>query len=134
MSSSVTRRTAFLGTAAVALSAPFVRSSKAASPVSFRLDWSIYGSHAPFFLALEEGMFEKAGLDVSIGEGQGSATVAKIVGQGNDQMGYVDFTSMIRVAEQGIPLVAIQRVISNVMCIISSAEDPIRSPKELEGK
>ena len=132
--SDVTRRTTILGATALAFTAPFVRSSRAAIPVSFRLDWSIYGSHAPFFLALEEKMFEKAGLDVSIGEGQGSATVAKLVGQGNDPLGFVDFTSMIRAVEQGIPLVAIQRVISNVMCVISNAEDPVRSPKELEGK
>jgi NitT/TauT family transport system substrate-binding protein len=132
--SDLTRRTTLLGATALAFTAPFVRSSKAATPVSFRLDWSIYGSHAPFFLALEEKMFEKAGLDVSIGEGQGSATVAKLVGQGNDPLGFVDFTSMIRAVEQGIPLVAIQRVLSNIMCVISNAEDPIRSPKELEGK
>ena len=71
---------------------------------------------------------------MSIGEGQGSATVAKLVGQGNDPLGFVDFTSMIRAVEQGVPLLAIQRVISNVMCVISNADDPIRSPKELEGK
>jgi NitT/TauT family transport system substrate-binding protein len=132
--SKVTRRTAILGTTTLVLSAPFVRPSKAAVPISFRLDWSIYGSHAPFFLALEEKMFEKAGLDVSIGEGQGSATIAKLVGQGNDHLGFVDFTSMIRAVEQGVPLLAIQRVISNVMCVISNADDPVRSPKELEGK
>jgi len=130
----ISRRTAVLGAGAVALTAPFVRPAKAATPISFRLDWSIYGSHAPFFLALQEKMYEKAGLDVSIGEGQGSATVAKIVGQGNDPIGFVDFTSTIRAVEQGIPLIAVGRVISNVMCVISRADAPVRTPKDLEGK
>lgn len=59
---------------------------------------------------------------------------AKIVGQGNDPIGFLDFTSTIRTVEQGIPLVAIGRVISNAMCVISHADAPIRAPKELEGK
>jgi NitT/TauT family transport system substrate-binding protein len=130
----ISRRTVALGAGAFALSAPFVRQAKASTPISFRLDWAIYGSHAPFYLALGEKMFEKAGLDVSIGQGQGSATVAKIVGHGDDPIGFIDFTSTIRAVEQGIPLIAIGRVISNVMCVISHADAPIRTPKELEGK
>jgi NitT/TauT family transport system substrate-binding protein len=129
----ISRRGVLLG-AASGVMAPFVRSARAATPISFRLDWSIYGSHAPFFLAAQEKMYEKAGLDVSLGEGQGSATVAKIVGQGNDPMGFVDFTSMIRAVEQGVPLMAVGRVISDVMCVISHADAPIRKPSELEGK
>lgn len=130
----ISRRSVVSG-AAIALSMPFfVRPVRASTPISFRLDWSIYGSHAPFFLALQEKMFEQAGLDVTIGEGQGSATVAKLVGRGNDPLGFLDFTSMIRAVQQGVPLVAAARVISNVMCLISHADAPIRSAKELEGK
>ncbi|WP_439402568.1 ABC transporter substrate-binding protein [Bradyrhizobium sp. DASA03068] len=130
----ISKRTIVLGAGAFVLSAPIIRQAKASTQISFRLDWAVYGSHAPFYLALEEKMYEKAGLDVSIGEGQGSATVAKIVGQGNDPIGFIDFTSAIRAIEQGIPLVAIGRVISNAMCVISHADAPIRAPKELEGK
>ncbi|TWS95687.1 ABC transporter substrate-binding protein [Reyranella sp. CPCC 100927] len=130
----LSRRSAVLGAGTLALATPFVRPARAATAISFRLDWAIYGSHAPFFLALEDKLFEKAGLDVSIGEGQGSATVAKIVGQGNDPIGFIDFTSTIRAVEQGIPLMAIGRVISNVMCVISHADAAVKSPKELEGK
>lgn len=130
----ISRRSALVGAGALALAAPFLRQAKASTPISFRLDWAIYGSHAPFYAALEERMYEKAGLDVSIGEGQGSATVAKIVGQHNDQIGFLDFTSTIRAVEQGIPLIAIGRVISNAMCVISRADAPIHAPKELEGK
>lgn len=130
----ISRRTLVFGPGTLALSGPFVGRAAASTPISFRLDWAIYGSHAPFYLALEDKTYAKAGLDVSIGEGQGSATVAKIVGQGNDPIGFLDFTSTIRAVEQGIPLVAIGRVISNVMCVISRADAPIRTPKELEGK
>lgn len=104
------------------------------TPISFRLDWSIYGSHAPFYLAQQNGLYEDAGLKVDIGEGQGSATVAKLIAQGDDQIGFVDFGTMARAVEQGMPLKAVARVISDVMCIISYADAPIKSPKGLAGK
>jgi NitT/TauT family transport system substrate-binding protein len=108
--------------------------AQAPTKISFRLDWTVYGTHAPFFLAVTSGMYAKEGLDVSVEEGQGSGTVAKLVAQGNDQMGFVDFTSMIRGAEQGMPLVAVMRVVSNNMVVVSQASDPVNTPKELEGK
>jgi len=134
---SISRRRVLQGGAALALStvyAPFIRKAHAATPISFRLDWTIYGTHAPFFLALEEKMFDKAGLNVSIGEGQASGTVAQLVGRGNDQIGFIDFASMIRACEQGVPVIAIQRCVSNLMCVISHADAPVKTPKDLEGK
>lgn len=136
--SKFTRRNVLAGTTAVlasaALSAPFIRGARAATSISFRLDWTIYGTHAPFYLALEEKMFEKAGLNVTIGEGQGSGTVVQLVGRNNDQMAFIDFASMIRAVEQGVPVIAVQRLVASLMCIISHADAPVKSPKELEGK
>ena len=134
---SISRRKVLVSSAVLAsstLCAPFIRKARAATTISFRLDWTIYGTHAPFFLALEEKMFDKAGLNVSIGEGQGSGTVAQLVGRGNDQMAFIDFASMIRAAEQGVPVIAVQRLVANLMCVISHANAPVKSPKELEGK
>ncbi|MDR1660173.1 MAG: ABC transporter substrate-binding protein [Desulfovibrio sp.] len=108
--------------------------SIAADKVNFRLDWTIYGTHAPFFLALDKGMYADAGLEVRIEDGQGSGTSVKLVAQGNDDLGFIDFTSTIRGVEQGMPVVALMRILSNSLCIISSASDPVKSPKELEGK
>lgn len=134
----VKRRKILAGTSAAlasaVLSAPFVRTARAATRISFRLDWTIYGTHAPFYLALEEKLFEKAGLDVSIGEGQGSGTVAQLVGRNNDQMAFIDFATMIRAIEQGVPVIGVQRLLASLMSVISHADAPVRSPKELEGK
>lgn len=104
------------------------------TPISFRLDWSIYGSHAPFYLALQEGLYKEAGLDVTIGEGQGSATVVQLIAQGADPIGFVDFGTMAQGVEKGMPVIAVARVLSNVMCVISPKDAPINSPAELAGK
>lgn len=126
-----------LGLAAAAVTYLSVAaSSQAQQPtsISFRLDWTIYGTHAPFYLALKEGLFAEAGLDVKIGEGQGSATVAKLVAQGDDQLGFVDFGSAARGVEQGLPIKAVMRVISDAACIISHADNAIKEPRGLENK
>lgn len=107
---------------------------RAETDVNLRLDWSIYGTHAPFYLALEEGLYEKQGLNVTVEQGQGSATVSKLVAQGRDQFGFIDFSTMIRGIEQGLPITGVMRVVSGAMVVISSADAPIESPKDLEGK
>ncbi len=120
---------------AASLATPFLaRRANAATRLSFRLDWTIYGSHAPFFLGVANKLYERAGLEVAIGEGQGSATIARLVGQGADPMGFVDFGSTALAVAGGIPLTAVARVISNNMVMVSHADAAVGSPKELEGK
>lgn len=103
--------------------------------VSLRLDWTLYGSHAPFFLALDRGYYAAEGLDVKISEGQGSATVMTLVAQGQDHFAFVDYGTMIKGVAQGLPVKAIfgvQR--SNPMVIVSHQEAPIKTPQDLVGK
>lgn len=45
----------------------------------FRLNWTLYGEHAPFFVALDKDFYKEEGLDVEILEGSGSTTVAQLV-------------------------------------------------------
>lgn len=119
-----------LGFAAV----PFAPAAHAQTQINFRLDWSLYGVHAPFFLAQERGYFEKEGLKVSIEEGQGSATVMQLVAQGRDQMALIDYSTMLYGVEQGLPIVAVARVVSDMLGVISHSDAPIKTPSELLGK
>ena len=108
--------------------------AEAQTQINFRLDWSLYGVHAPFFLAQEKGYFEKEGLKVDIQEGQGSATVMQLIAQGRDQIGLIDYSTMLYGVEQGLPIVAVARVVSDMIGVISPADAPIKHPKELVGK
>jgi NitT/TauT family transport system substrate-binding protein len=49
-------------------------------------------------------------------------------------MAFIDFASMIRAVEQGVPIIAVQRLLANLMCVISHADAPVKTPNELEGK
>lgn len=120
--------------AVVGASLGSMATAEAQTDVSLRLDWSLYGAHAPFYLGLEEGLYEKEGLNLTIGQGSGSATTSKLVAQGGDQFGFIDFSTLVRGIEQGLPVKAVMRIVSGVMVIVSHADAPIKSPKDLEGK
>src|SRR5690625_7496081 len=51
--------------------------------VSLMLNWYPYGEHAPFYYGVEEGIFEKHGIDLKIESGQGSTQTAQTTGQGH---------------------------------------------------
>jgi NitT/TauT family transport system substrate-binding protein len=103
--------------------------------LNFTLDWTIYGTHAPFYLALEKGFYAEEGIDVSISEGQGSATVTQIIAGGKTPIGYIDYATMAQGVVQGVPVKAVFGVTqTSPMAIISNAGNPIKTPKEMEGK
>lgn len=124
------------GFALGALAALFLSSTASAQDkVNFRLDWQIYGTHAPFFLAKEKGYYSAEKLDVTLTEGQGAATVAKLLSEGTDPIGFLDYGTMMKGIGQGLPLKAVFGINqSSPMIIISHADAPIKNPKELEGK
>jgi NitT/TauT family transport system substrate-binding protein len=128
----------FLGALTGAIAAPLVGIKDALAQttnISLRLDWTFYGTHAPFFLASDTGLYRAEGLTVAIGEGSGSGNTARLVSQGNDQLGFFDFGTMVKGVGGGMPLQAIFGVHQkSPMIILSMADAPIKSPKELEGK
>jgi NitT/TauT family transport system substrate-binding protein len=73
--------------------------------VVLRTDYKINGYIGPFALAVERGYFRQRGLDVEIGEGQGSATTIQTVAAGGDTFGLADAATILAgVANKGIPV------------------------------
>src|ERR1700755_2225812 len=70
----------------------------------FRLNWTLYGEHAPFFVALDKGFYKAEGLDVEILEGSGSTTVAQLGAKQAHPGAYVDAATMMRGIGAGMPI------------------------------
>jgi len=76
-------------------------------PLDFRLNWTLYGEHAPFFVGVDKGFYLEEGLDVTILEGSGSGTVVKLLGNGTNTIGYADSATMMRGVIAGVPVTAV---------------------------
>jgi NitT/TauT family transport system substrate-binding protein len=95
--------------AAVAAIAIFTAPARAQTleKFPFRLNWTLYGEHAGFFVALDKGFYKEEGLDVEIAEGSGSTTVAQLVANMTSPVAYVDAATMMRGVGAGMPIKAI---------------------------
>lgn len=91
----------------------------------FRLNWTLYGEHAPFFVALDKGFYKDVGLDVKILEGSGSTTVAQLVANQTNPVAYVDAATMMRGINAGMPIKAVGVTLQqSPMSFIYRADNP----------
>lgn len=106
-------------------------------PIEFRLNWTLYGEHAPFFVGVDKGFYLDEGLDVSIVEGSGSSTTVKLIGNGTNNIGYADSATMMRGVTAGVPVEAVAVTFqSSPMSFIYRADlpNPPDSIENLRGK
>ena len=115
------------GILAVAALAAFAGPAAAQSleKFPFRLNWTIYGEHAPFFVAVDKGFYKEEGLDVEIAEGSGSTTVAQLVANQTNPVAYVDAATMMRGIATGMPIKAVAVTLQqSPMAFIYRADSP----------
>lgn len=94
--------------------------------VTLRLPYLALGYDAPFYLALENGSYRDAGLDVEIAEGKGSPVTAQSVAQGNDEFGFADASAMAILIADGAPIKVVSGVTQK-----GSPSFAFRAPVEL---
>jgi NitT/TauT family transport system substrate-binding protein len=73
----------------------------------FRLNWTLYGEHAGFFVARDKGFYRQEGLELEIMEGSGSTTVSQLVANATNPVAYVDAATMMRGVGAGMPIKAV---------------------------
>src|SRR3954453_2160423 len=119
------KRTGMLLTLATLFVAAFAGVASAQDKFPFRLNWTLYGEHAPFFVALDKGFYKEEGLDVEILEGSGSTTVAQLVANQTNPVAYVDAATMMRGIGAGMPIRAVGVTLQqSPMAFIYRADSP----------
>ena len=114
----------------------FSLSAMAATKIQFALDWKFEGPSAPYFLAIDNGHFSKAGLDVEISPGKGSLDAIPKVATGAFPVGFADINSLIKFLDQnpGAPVTAIMMVYDKPpFAVVGRKSLGISEPKDLEG-
>lgn len=102
---------------------------------SLRLNWIIYGFHTPFYLGLQRDYYKQQGIDLSIGEGKGSASTVQVVGSGGDTFGLSDSSSIITSVVRGIPVRAVMSITNRSPYTVEVRKDAgITRFQDLAGK
>jgi NitT/TauT family transport system substrate-binding protein len=122
-----------LATAAIAclLSSPAL----AQESFKFALNWFPVGDHAAYWVALEKGYFADKGLEVTLENSKGSGDSIAKVDTGAADAGLADSAVVIASRARGTTIKVVGMVFDKTpLNIFSSKENPVTSPKELEGK
>jgi NitT/TauT family transport system substrate-binding protein len=131
------RRSLLLATGLAPLAAPGLLRAQPAARLRLTLDWAFQAPNAFSLVARERGYFREAGIDVQIDRGQGSGGVPPALVAGSHEMGYADINPAIRFLAQnpnsGLICVAVLHDRAP-LCVITRADGPIRTPKDLEGR
>jgi NitT/TauT family transport system substrate-binding protein len=128
------------GAAALALAAalPLSRPAQAADDahtLSLRLDWLPSGYQSPIFLAAEKGWFKKAGIDVTMEQGNGSATTVNLTGAGQFDVGFATLSAMAFAKSKGMPVISIAGFFrKGDLGLLVPVDSPIKEPKDIKGK
>src|SRR4051812_4850487 len=115
------KRSTILGLLAATLltAAPAAAQDK----VTFRLNWIAYGFHTPFYLGVERGYYKDEGIDLTIGEGQGSVRAVQTVGAKGDTFGLADGGSVVAGVTKGAPVRAVMAVTNSSPYALSARTD-----------
>ena len=127
-------KSTLFATAVFALSASL---AQAETKFPFALDWKFEGPSAPYFLAIDDGLYSAAGLDVEISEGKGSLDAIPKVATGAFPVGFADINSLMKFLDQnpGAPVTAVMMVYDKPPFSVVGRKDlGVSEPKDLEGK
>ncbi|RVV97459.1 ABC transporter substrate-binding protein [Mesobaculum littorinae] len=105
--------------------------------VPFALDWKFEGPAAPYFLAIDDGLFKAEGLEVEISAGQGSLDAIPKVATGAYPVGFADINSLIKFLDQNpdAPVTAVMMIYDKPpFAVIGRVSQGIETPADLEGK
>ena len=139
MSVGVSRRgcASFAVAACFALSTAVPDSARAQTALKLTLDGRIEGPSAPFLLALEEGYYKTAGLEVAIEPSAGGLESITRVASGAFDLGLADINALIRYRDQNpaAPVKAVF-VVNNrpSYAIVGRKSRGVGNPEDVEGK
>src|ERR1035437_5952323 len=109
-SKTLTRRTALTGIGAAALAGVSIRPARAADAVTLRLNWILSGAFSLFYNGRDKGFFRDEGIELTIGEGQGSGRTVQAVAAGSDMFGLADGGSIILGGSKGAGVRAVMGI------------------------
>ena len=104
-------------------------------PLKLTLNFLAAAPNAGFMYAKKLGLYQKAGIDLTIEEGKGSGTTSQMVATGQTDIGFADAPAAMQLRTKGAPVKIIAPMLqTNGFAIISLEEMNIKTPADLIGK
>jgi len=82
----------------------FTAAASAAESFKVRFSWKLKGEYAPLYMAKEIGAFDKAGLDVAMGEGAGAPAALTAMLQGQEDAVIMPAAFALTAISKGMPI------------------------------
>lgn len=123
----------FLAPCAVAAMAV---SAQAQTTVPFAYAWSFQGPTAPYFLADDNGYFEKAGIDLVMERGRGSVENVARVATGAYPLGIADINALVSFLDRNpdAPVTGVMMFLDRpAYAVLGRKSLGVSSPSDLEG-
>ena len=123
----------------ITVGAPFdaapAQTTRPPEKITFLLDFTPYGKHAPFFAALDKGFWKDAGFEVTIIKGEGSATTVASYAAGTVDFAFADTPALILARSKGVQ-VKVAGIIhdKSLYAFGTLEENNIKTPQDLKGK
>ncbi|WP_062132334.1 ABC transporter substrate-binding protein [Demequina aestuarii] len=104
------------------------------TPVTVVLDWTPNTNHSGLYLALENGWYADAGLDVTVIE-PGETSGLQLIAAGQADFAFSVAEGLLPARAAGADVVSVATVVEhNTSSLLSLTEDGITRPRDLEGK
>src|SRR6185369_4786955 len=109
--------------------------AQAPKPMKLTLNFLAGGPQAGFIYAKQLGLYDKAGINLTIEEGRGSGTTAQLVATGQTDVGFADAPAAMQLRAKNAPVKIIAPILqTNGFAIITLEDSGIRKPGDLVGK
>ena len=124
-----------LAGSAFALMIGMAVTARADDDVRLRLNWMYYGSHAGFAYGKDKSFYKNQGINLDIRSGNGSGSAHRLVANGDSTFSYGSCGSMVKLASQGAPLIAVGVIDAmGTDAILVRPDAGIKDIKDLKGK
>ena len=119
----------------VGLAAMLGTAAQAMDKVVLRTNWLFYGSHSIFFLGIDKGFYAEEGIDVVVKQGNGSGNAVRLVANGDSDFAYGSAVTMLNLAAQGAPVVAVATIdAKGTDAVLINPDSGLKTFKDLEGQ
>jgi NitT/TauT family transport system substrate-binding protein len=109
--------------------------AQADEQVNVRFSWKLKGEYAAMYVAQEKGFYAREGLTVRLGEGAGAPAALGALLQGQEDAVLLPAIFALTAISKGMPVKLISLYHPKTpIALISWPENPVRVPKDLEGK